>query len=644
MSAENRAIPFGGRTAWARNVAAPVRSFLSTETGGAFVMLGAAVAALIWANVPGWHSYEHLWTTRLAIRVGHAEIAADLRHWVNEGLMTFFFLVVGLEAKREIDLGELRERRRLAIPVVAGLAGVAVPIGIYLAFNAGGSGEHGWGAAMSTDTAFALGVLALLTPRTATRLRVFLLSVAIVDDLAGLVVIAVAYTGHIRWLALAIAFALFAVLLALRYAPIARAQLSVGVAMAIWVAMFKSGIDPVVCGLAIGLGTSAYTPSRESLERASTLAREFREQPTPELARQAQRGVLGAISANERLQYDLHPWTSYVIVPLFALANAGIHLTGTVLSDAFGSPITLGILVGYLIGKPAGIVTGSWLASRPSLRGPRSPISGPVLAVGGSAAGIGFTVSLLIGSLAFSGARLSEAKIGTLATVVLGPAVTWAAMSVLRRLPQEVRARQINRTAEDILDLAEDVDPERDHIRGAEDAPVTLVEYGDFQCPYCGQAEQTIRELLSSLGSDVRYVWRHLPLNDVHPNAQLASEAAEAAAAQGRFWEMYDMLLSHQGALTMRDLMRYARELGLDVERFTDELRRRQYAARVSEDVASADESGVSGTPTFFINGRRHYGVYDIDALTAAVKAAKNRAGQLALAREERETEPATSA
>jgi Na+/H+ antiporter NhaA len=641
MSADAPATPFGGRTAWARNLAAPVRSFLSIETGGAGVLLAAAAIALLWSNLPGWHSYEQVWTTHLAIRVGSHGVTANLRQWVNQGLMTFFFLVIGLEAKRELDLGELRERSRLAVPVVAGLAGVAVPIVLYLLINAGGSGAHGWGTAMSTDTAFALGVVALITPRTATRLRVFLLTLAIVDDLAGLVVITVAYTGHVRWVALAIALGLFVVLLALRYAPVARAQLSVVVAVAIWVAMFKSGIDPVVCGLAIGLGTSAYPPSREDLERASALAREFREQPTPELARSAQRGVLGAISMNERLQYDLHPWTRYVIVPLFALANAGIHLTGTVLSDAFRSTITLGILVGYLVGKPVGIFAGSWLASRPRLHGPRSPISGPVIAVGGASAAIGFTVSLLIAALAFHGTRLEDAKIGTLCSVVLGPAMAWLAMNVLRRVPQRVRARQIEGTAEDILDLAEDVDPERDHIRGTEDAPVTLVEYGDFECEYCGQAEQTIRELLSSLGTDVRYVWRHLPLNDVHPSAQVASEASEAAAAQGRFWDMYDTLLSHQGALSMRDLIGYARDLGLDVERFVDELRRREYASRIAEDVASADESGVSGTPSFFINGRRHYGVYDIDALTAAVKAAKNRAGLRALARPEPEPEEA---
>jgi protein-disulfide isomerase len=201
---------------------------------------------------------------------------------------------------------------------------------------------------------------------------------------------------------------------------------------------------------------------------------------------------------------------------------------------------------------------------------------------------------------------------------------------IIRRLPSDVRARQLQRTAEDIIDLAVDVDPERDHIRGSDDAPVTLVEYGDFECSYCGQAESVIRELLAEQGDDVRYVWRHLPLNDVHPNAQVASEASEAAADQGKFWEMHDMLLANQDNLTARDMIRYAEELVLDVERFRDDLARRAHAERVSEDVASADESDVSGTPTFFINGRRHYGVYDVNTLTQAVQTAKTRARGLA--------------
>ncbi len=621
--------PYSGRTAWARNLAAPVRNFLSTETAGATALLGAAIVAMLWANVAP-HSYDSVWSTELSIRIGGGGISADLRQWVNEGLMTFFFLVVGLEAKREIDMGELRERRRLAIPVLAAIGGMIVPVAIFLAFNAGRASAHGWGAAMSTDTAFALGALALLTPRAATRLRVFLLTLAVFDDLGALLVIATVYTKHVSLPALLVAIALFGVLLALRWVPAFRRQLSVLVGVALWVALFKSGIDPVIGGLAVGLVTSAYPPTRENLERATALTRSFREQPTPELAREAQLGVLAAISPNERLQYSLHPWTSFVIVPLFALANAGIHVTGGLIGDAVTSPITLGILVGYVVGKPLGIMGASWLATRPALHGPRSPLSWPSLAGGGAVAGIGFTVSLLISSLAFQGESLSEAKLGVLASAILAPLVAWAVFAVIRRLPSEVRARQIAGTVEDILDLSEDVDPERDHIRGPDDALVTLLEYGDFECPYCGQAEDVVRELLSSSTDDVRYVWRNLPLNDVHSSAQLAAEAAEAAGAQGRFWEFYDALFAHQGTYTPQDLVKYATELGLDLERFRDELHRHVYTPRVAEDVSSADSSGVSGTPTFFINGRRHQGAYDIDTLTAAVRSARRRASLVA--------------
>jgi Na+/H+ antiporter NhaA len=630
MSDAVEARTFGGRTAWARNLGAPVRDFLSTQTGGAGVMALATVAALVWANSPWWHSYESVWSTTLAVRMGGAGITADLRIWVNEGLMTVFFLVVGLEAKREFDLGELRERRRVLIPVLAAIGGIIVPVAIYLAFNAGGAGAHGWGAAMSTDSAFTLGVLALLTPRSATRLRVFLLTLSVVDDLCALLVIAIVYTAHVSWIALAVAVGLFAVLVGLRRIGIARGPLSVAVAVALWVAMFESGIDPVISGLAVGLVTGARPPARAELERGVALAYSFREQPTPELARSARAGLLSAISPNERLQYGLHPWASYVIVPLFALANAGVHVTGTLLGDAIASPVTLGILLGYVIGKPVGISAGSWLATRPALHGPRSPLTPPMVVAGGACAGIGFTVSLLISSLAFHGRLLNEAKLGALGSVILAPLVAWGVLSVIRHLPPSVRLRQLGRTADDIVDLAEDVDPSRDHIRGSDSAPVTLVEYGDFECTYCGQAEQVIRELLSEQGTDVRYVWRHLPLNDVHPNAQVAAEASEAAAAQGHFWEMHDLLLAHQGALRLTDLANYARELGLDSDRLVKEVRSGTYRERVSEDVASADESGVSGTPTFFINGRRHYGVYDTATLTEAVEAAKRRAYALA--------------
>jgi protein-disulfide isomerase len=193
-----------------------------------------------------------------------------------------------------------------------------------------------------------------------------------------------------------------------------------------------------------------------------------------------------------------------------------------------------------------------------------------------------------------------------------------------RRLPKPVRARALLGTAESIIDLAAPVDPGRDHIRGPLAAPLTMVEYGDFQCPYCGKAEPVVRELLAELG-DVRYVWRHLPLHDVHPAAQLAAEAAEAAAEQGAFWEMHDVLLRRQDELSVPDLIRHAEALGLDAERFRRNLREHTGATRVAEDLDSADLSGVTGTPTFFIDGRRHHGAYSIEALAAAVRVARAR-------------------
>ena len=616
---------YAGRTAWARNLAAPVRDFLRTETGSAVVLLGATVAALAWANSPWWSSYESVWDTELSIRLGGDGIAMDLRHWVNEGLMTFFFLVVGLEAKRELDMGDLRDRSRVAIPLLAAAGGMLVPVAIYLALNAGGPGAVGWGAAMSTDTAFALGVLALVASG-ATRLRVRLLTLVVIDDLVALLVIATVYTEDISLLPLAVAAALFGALIALRYAPAAwRIQAAIALGLALWAALHESGVDPVIAGLAAGLVTSAYPPARSDLERVTELTRSFREQPTPELARSAQLSVASAISANERLQHRLHPWTGFVIVPLFALANAGIHIDGDLLRDAVTSPITLGILLGYVVGKPLGIVTATWLASRSWLGGLRLSLSWPTIVGGGAVAGIGFTVSLLISSQAFTGQRLDEAKLGVLGAAILASLLSWAVFRAIARMPASVRARQLAGTTDELLDLADEVG-ERDHARGSAQAAVTLVEYGDYQCPYCGQAEVVIRELLDSFGDDLRYVWRHLPLNDVHPRAQMAAEAAEAAAAQGAFWEMHDRLLADQDALQAPDLGRHAAEIVLDLDRFWEDLRRHQHAPRVAEDVASADASGVAGTPTFFINGKRHQGAYDAETLTREVNTARLRA------------------
>jgi Na+/H+ antiporter NhaA len=605
-------------------VQTPLREFLRTETGGAAVLLAAAVAALVWVNVDR-SSYESLWETTVSIEVGGTGVSLEVREWVNSGLMTFFFFVLGLEARREFDLGELRERRRFALPLLAGIGGMAVAVAIYLVFNVGRSSAHGWGIAMSTDTAFALGLLALVGPRFPDRLRAFMLTVVVVDDILALVVIATVYTDAVTVSALLVAGGLFGAVLVAKALRVRVGLIYFALGAGIWVALLESGVEPIVVGLAMGLLAYAYPAARSDLERATERFREFREQPTPELARSVGVGLRSAVSPNERLQSLYHPWTSYLIVPLFALANAGIAIDSAFLERAVTSPITLGILFGYVAGKPAGILGSAWLLTRLSGGRLRAPVGWAAVAGGGTIAGIGFTVALLVATLAFEGSQLEEAKLGVLSAALAASLLTWLLFRATALLPRRLRIRALLGTAEPLVDLYIDVDPERDHVRGPLDAPVTVVEYGDFECPYCGRAEPVVRELLRDFG-DVRYVWRHLPLNDVHPNTQLAAEAAEAAADQGAFWEMHDLLLAHQDALRPNDLLGYAAQLGLDLERFTNDLREHAGAAHVAEDVDSADLSGVSGTPTFFINGRRHYGAYDIATLTAAVRAAGARA------------------
>jgi Na+/H+ antiporter NhaA len=631
---------FTGTTAWARNLATPLQRFLSTESGSAAFLLAGTLIALIWANV-ATSSYQEFWATELSFRLGDWSVSLDLRDWVNSGLMTFFFFVVGLEARREFDLGDLRERSRLALPLVAGLVGMAVPALVFLAVNAGGQSAHAWGVAMSTDTAFALGTLALLGRRVPEQVRAFLLTALVVDDVVALAVIAIVYSDDVELRPLLLAFALFVVPLLLRRFGVRYGLAYFLCGAAVWLALLSSGVDPIVIGLVMGLLTYAYNPPGEALDEALERFRLFREQPTPQLARSAGSSLAASLSFNDRLQQLFLPWTSYVIVPLFAVANAGIVVNASFLGRAMQSPVTLGVIAGYVIGKPVGFLGGTWLVTRMSGGRVLPPVGWASVAGGGTIAGIGFTVSLLVANRSLEGDQLQESTFGVLVAAVLATGLTWVVFRFTARLPVATRLRALLGYAEPVTDLTQPVEPDHDHVRGPDDAPVTLVEYGDFECPYCGRAEPVVRELLAGAGGDIRYVWRHLPLEHVHPHAALAAEAAEAASEQGAFWEMHDLLLDHQDHLTGRDLVGYAQQLGLDVDRFHRDLKEHRLAGRVAEDVQSAELSGVSGTPTFFVNGRRHYGAYDIDTLKAAVKTAKARAAVEAPQRRRRGTEPA---
>jgi Na+/H+ antiporter NhaA len=605
-------------TPWTRRLA-PMREYVATENASAAILLAATVAALVWANSPWSDSYERLWDTEVSLSFGSAELALDLREWINDGLMVFFFFVVGLEIRREFDMGELRERRRVATPVLAAIGGMVAPALIYLAINAGEPSVRGWGIAMGTDTAFALAVLTVVGGAV-PRVRSFLLTLVIVDDIVALAVIALAYTEDLSLPALGVALGLYGVVLAMRAAGVRHGVAYFLVGLGMWLAMLASGVHPTIAGVAVGVLATAYPPSRQELSRAGAFWRLFREEPTPQYARTASRTLALTISPNERLQHLFHPWTSYVIVPLFALANAGVELDGQVIRGAVSEPILIGIVMGLVVGKPLGILGATWMASRPSLGGLPRTVGWPWLAGVATVAGIGFTVSLLIADITFTGRDLEEAKLGILGASVIASLAAWIVFAVIRRLPRDRRARAGSAMAPPIIDLAEDVDPEVDHIRGPVDAPVTLVEYGDFECPYCGRAEPVVRELVRTFGDDLRFVFRHLPLVDVHEHAATAAEAAEAAASQGKFWEMHDMLIPEGVSLIYPDLVRYAGDLGLDVERFAEDIRSRRYAMRISRDVASADASGAVGTPALFVNGRRYEGAHQLDALAAAIE------------------------
>ncbi len=615
--------PGPATTSWSWPRRTPLRSFVRTETGSAVLLLAAAVAALGWVAIdPG--SYRAVWQTPFGVRLGSLGIEQDLRGWINNGLMTVFFFVVGLEARRAFDLGELRERRRVLLPVLAGTGGMIVSVGIYLAVNAGRPSAAGWGIALSTDTAFALALLSVARARPLGPLRAFLITVVVVDDLVALLVIATVYSGRVHPVPLLIGVGVFGLVVAG-----SRFKIRAGVGYLLagivaWMCLYGSGLDPLIIGLGMGLLSYAFPVSPEALERATSRMRSFREQPTSELARDARRSLTLAVTPNERLQLLFHPWSSYVIVPLFALANAGIAINGPSLDRALHSSIAVGTAVAYVVGKPVGILAVAWLTRTLSRRRLEPPVGWAAVLGGGTSAGVGFTVSLLVATLAFSGEQQSEAKIGVLASAVLSALVTVLVFRVIAALPPRLRARAVYGRLPPLTDLTEPVDPDRDHIRGTPDAPVTLLEYGDLECPFCGQAEPAIREVLARSG-DLRYVWRHLPLPDVHPHAQLAAEAAEAAANQGRFWELHDRLLAHQDELEPKDLFAHASAIGIDLDRFRRDLREHATRARIEADIDSAAESGVRGTPTFFVNGRRHHGAYDLEALLAAVAEARER-------------------
>lgn len=585
------------------------------DNAAAALLLAFTIAAILWANSPWAHTYSTLLDMPVGFTFGDERFELTVKHLINDGLMTFFFFIVGLEVTSEFAIGELTDRARAAVPVVSAIAGLTLPAVIFLLLNPSGENAQAWGVVISTDTAFLIGALAIIKPKYPARLRIFLLTLAVVDDIGALCVIALFYSDHIRVVPLAFALLLIVAIALVRFLPAARGPAYAVLAFALWVALFMSGVHPTLAGVAVALLIPVFTPERQQVEQAVDLIRAFRQSPNSQYARAATRGLRESISINERLQTAVGPYVAFVVLPLFALVNAGVRLDADSLTAALRSTLTWGIVAGLVIGKFVGITGATWVMQRTGM-GQLAP-GGRLRRVAGGAAlcGIGFTISLFIVDIAISEpARQDQARIGVLLASTVAFLAGWAIFRITDWLspPEPVG-----------LKLIRPIDPDRDHIRGDPNAPLTLVEYGDYECPFCSRATGSIDEVAEHFGQRLRYVWRHLPLERVHPRAFDAARAAEAAGLQGKYFEMGKMLFAHQDDLEWSDIYRYANAIGLDLEQFDQDVRVHptKVLHRVQDDAQDAELMDLNSTPTFFVNGKRHKGPWDSASLIRALEA-----------------------
>ncbi|MFE6256716.1 Na+/H+ antiporter NhaA [Agromyces sp. NPDC057865] len=587
----------------------------TTDRSAAMLLLLGTVIAIVWANSPWGSTYEEFWQTPIQVTIGSFSAQLTLHQLVNDGLMAFFFFIVGLEVKREFTIGELTDRSRAAVPVIAAIAGLILPALIFLMLNANTGQADAWGVVISTDTAFLLGALAIIGPKFPARLRTFLLTLAVVDDIGALVVIAVFYNHGLHVVPLAIVAVLLVLLALVRFLPAGRGPAYTVLGFALWLAVAAAGVHPTLAGVAVALLIPVFPPQRNEVERAAELTRAFRESPNTAYARAATRSLRDSISINERLQSAWAPYIDFLVLPIFALANAGVRLDPETLSAAVSSPLTWGIIAGLVIGKFVGI-TGATALVRMLRLGRLAPgLTMPRIAGGAALSGIGFTIALFIVGLAIEDQETQDlARVGVLAASVISFALGWAIFVVGDRLRPPVPIGKV---------LVRPFDPERDHFRGRPDAPFQITEYGDFECPFCSRATGSIDAVIEHFGDDVRWVWRHLPLETVHSHAKEAAQAYEAAALQGKFIEMARTLFANQDELTTDDLFEYARQLELDMEKFAADLRSPAVIRRVEDDQLDAEMMDLHSTPTFFIGGKRHMGPWDSASLIRALEAGR---------------------
>ena len=406
----------------------PLRAFAELEAAGGILLIACTVIALVWANSPWAASYAYLWHIHLTFGFGRAQLSEELHFWVNDGLMSVFFLFVGLEIKREALTGELASMQKAALPLAAAVGGMLLPAGFYALFNHGGPGAVGWGVPMATDIAFALGVLALLGDRVPAALKVFLAALAIADDIGAVLVIAFFYTAQISWLSLGAAAFLLGVLILMNRIGVRHPAVYAVLGFVLWLALLKSGIHATIAGVLLALTVPARQrlDGRAFLERSKAVLDEFR-------AAEAAGDTIAATAAKShalqelasdcsraeapmlRIEHALAPWIKYVIMPVFALANAGVALGGGALG-AIAEPVSIGILCGLVLGKPIGIVAFTWFGSRTGIGRMPTGVGWRQIIGAGMLAGIGFTMSLFVANLAFGPVpEIDAAKVAILA-------------------------------------------------------------------------------------------------------------------------------------------------------------------------------------------------------------------------------------
>ncbi len=416
----------------------PFQEFADKASSGGILLIAAAVVALVWANSPWGNSYAELWGTKLSVGLGNLSLEKDLTHWINDGLMAVFFLLVGLEIKREILVGELSSPRRAALPIAAAIGGAVLPAVIYVAINFGTEGISGWGIPMATDIAFALGVLALLGERAPLGLKVFLTALAIVDDIVAVMIIALFYTSDVSWGALLVGAAFLIALIAANLAGVGKPVVYGLLGIGLWLAFLQSGVHATIAGvlLAMTVPASSFIDTGEFLRRSRGLLDHFEQagqRGDSVLRNEERQGILHALnSANEEvepplqeMEHALHPWVVFAIMPLFALANAGVVLDENFAATLL-NPVSLGVMAGLLLGKQFGIALFAWLAVKSGISELPGGITWRHIYGAGWLGGIGFTMSLFISDLAFTNSPLLDvAKLGILAASLVAGVGGW---------------------------------------------------------------------------------------------------------------------------------------------------------------------------------------------------------------------------